>query len=46
MILEAKRKAAEEEPELEPSKGKTKRKKPPLELRKEFINEIKSDEKI
>ena len=45
MILEAKRKAAEEEPELEPSKGKTKRKKLPLELRKEFINEIKSDEK-
>ena len=40
MILEAKRKAGEEEPELEPSKPKTKRK-----LCEEFINEIKIDEK-
>ena len=38
MILEAKRKAAEEEPELEPSKEKTKCKKSPLKLREEFIN--------
>ena len=41
MILEAKRKATEEEPEPEPSKAKTKCKKYPLELREEFINEIK-----
>ena len=40
MILEAKRKAAEEEPE-----GKTKIKKSLLELREEFINENKNDEK-
>ena len=46
MILEAKGKAAEEpEPEPEPSKAKTKHKKSPLELREEFINEIKNDEK-
>ena len=42
MILEAKRKAAKEEPETKPSKAKT---KSPLELREEFINEIKNDEK-
>ena len=41
MILEAKRKAAEEEPKLKPSKGNNKRKKSPSELREEFINEIK-----
>ena len=41
MILEAKTKAAEEEPEQEPSKAKTKRKKSPLEC-EEFI---KDDEK-
>ena len=45
MILEAKRKPAEEEPEPEPSKAKTKHKKSPLELYEEFINEIKNDEK-
>ena len=46
MILKANRKAAEEhEPEPEPSKAKTKRKKSPLELREEFINEIKNDGK-
>ena len=46
MILEAKGKATEEpEPEPEPSKAKTKHKKSPLELREEFINEIKNDEK-
>ena len=41
MILEAKRKAAEEEPKLKPSKGNNKHKKSPSELREEFINEIK-----
>ena len=45
MILAAKIKTAEEEPETELSKAKTKRKKSPWELYKEFINEIKSDEK-
>ena len=40
MILQAKRNAAEEEHELEPSKAKTKRKKIILELREEFINKI------
>ena len=45
MILEAKRKAAEEEPEPKPSKERTKHKKYPLELHEEFINEIKNDEK-
>ena len=45
MILEAKRKAAEEEPKPEPSKLKTKRKKSPFELHENFINEIKNDEK-
>ena len=50
MILEAKKTAAKEE--LEPelwktlSKPKTKRKKSPLELREEYINEIENDEKI
>ena len=49
MILEAKKTAAKEE--LEPelwkasSKAKTKRKKSPLELREEYINEIENDEK-
>ena len=46
MILEAKRKAAKEEPEAEPSKTLTKRKKSPLELREKLINEIKNYEKI
>ena len=41
----AKRKADEEEPEPEPLKAKAKRKKSPLELLEEFINEIKNDEK-
>ena len=45
MILEAKRKAAEEELKPEPSKLKTKRKKSPFELHENFINEIKNDEK-
>ena len=45
MILEAKRKAAEEEPKPEPTKAKTKRKKSPFELHEKFINEIKNDEK-
>ena len=42
IVLEAKRKAAEEELEPQPSKAK----KFPLELRKEFMNEIKNNEKI
>ena len=42
MILEAKRKAAEEEPKPEPLKVKS---KSPLELHKEFINETKNDKK-
>ena len=50
MILEAKKTAAKEELEPElwktPSKPKTKRKKSPLELREEYINEIENDEKI
>ena len=41
MILAAKRKAGEEEP----SKVKIKRKKSPLELHEEFLNEIESDKK-
>ena len=41
MILEAKRKAGEEEP----SKVKIKRKKSPLELHEEFLNKIESDKK-
>ena len=45
MILEAKRKAAEEENKPGPSKTKTKRKKLPLELHKELINETKNDER-
>ena len=45
MTLEAKRKAAEKEHERAPSKAKTKHKKYPLELREEFINEIKNDGK-
>ena len=36
----------EEEPEPKPSKVKIKRKKFPLVLHKEFINETKNDEKI
>ena len=44
VILEAKRKGAEEEPEPEPSKVKTKCKRSPLK-REEFINKIKNDEK-
>ena len=38
MILEAKREAGEKEPEVEQSKGKTKRKNSLLELPKEFKN--------
>ena len=47
MILEAKRKTAEieTEPEVEPSKAKTKCKKHPLKFLEEFIREIKSDGK-
>ena len=45
MIFEAIRKAAEEESEPEPSKAITERKKSLLELREEFINEIKNDDK-
>ena len=41
MILEAKRKAGEEEP----LKVKIKRKKSSLELHEEFLNEIESDKK-
>ena len=45
MIFEAKIKTVEQEPEPEPSKAETKRRKFPLELREEFINQIKNDEK-
>ena len=45
MILEAKRKTAEEEPAPEPSKVKTESKKSLLELHEEFINETKNDQK-
>ena len=45
MILEAKRKTAEEEPASEPSKVKTESKKSLLELHEEFINETKNDQK-
>ena len=45
MILEAKRKVVEKKPVPETSKTKTKCKKFPLEMREEFINEIKNDEK-
>ena len=44
IILEAKRKVAEEEPETEPSKPKIK-KKSPLELHEDFVSEIKNNEK-
>ena len=44
-ILEAKRKAAEEEPKPEPTKAKTKRNKSLFKLHEKFINEIKNDEK-
>ena len=44
-ILEAKRKAAEEESKPEPTKAKTKRNKSPFKLHEKFINEIKNDEK-
>ena len=39
------RRRTEEEPKPEPIKAKTKRKNSPLELHKNFINEIKNDEK-
>ena len=42
IILEAKRKAAEEEPKPEPTEPKTERHKSPFELHKRFINEIKN----
>ena len=45
MILEAKRKVVEKEPEPGTSKTKSKCKKFPLEMREEFIHEIKNDEK-
>ena len=45
MILEAKRKAVDEEPKSETTKAKTKRKKSPFELHEKFLNEIKNDEK-
>ena len=57
MILEAKRKAAGEEPETEPevarkpevatelTKAKTKRKISSLQLREEFLNKIKNEER-
>ena len=45
MILEAKRKAAEEEHKSDPTKAKTKRKKSPFEWHEKFINEIKNNEK-
>ena len=45
MILEAKRKAGEEEPGPEPWKARTRSKKSPLESREEFINGIRNDEK-
>ena len=45
IILEAKRKAAKEEPKPEPAKAKTKRKESPFELHKKSVNEIKNDEK-
>ena len=44
MILEAKRKAPEEEPKPEPTKAKTKRKISPFKLHEKCINEIKNDE--
>ena len=45
MILEAKRKVVKEESEPEASKVITKSKKSSLQLREEFINEIKNEEK-
>ena len=45
VILEAKRKVAEEEPKPELSKTKTRCKKSPLQLREELKIEIKNDEK-
>ena len=45
MILEAKRKAAEEEPKPEPTKAKTKRKKSPFELHEKLMK-LKMMEKI
>ena len=45
MILEAKRKAAEEKPKPEPIKAETKCRRSPFKLHKKFINEIKNDEK-
>ena len=45
MILEGKRKVVEKEPEPGTSKTKSKCKKFPLEMREEFIHEIKNDEK-
>ena len=46
VILEAKRKVAEEEPKPELSKTKTRCKKYPLQLHEELKIEIKNDEKI
>ena len=46
MIIEAKRKIAEEELKPELTKTKTKRKKSPFALHEKLINEIKNDEKI
>ena len=45
MILEAKRKAVEEEPKPEPTKAKTKRKKSPFELHEKLMK-LKMMEKI
>ena len=45
LILEAKRKAPEQEPGPDLSKPKFECKKSPLELGEEFIDEIKNDEK-
>ena len=45
MILEAKRKAAEDENKPKPTKAKTKGKKSLFELHEKFTNEIKNDEK-
>ena len=45
MILEAKRKVAEEEAKPELTKAKTKLKKFPFELHEEFINETTNNKK-
>ena len=45
MILEAKRKAAEDENKPKPTKAKTKGKRSLFELHEKFTNEIKNDEK-